>query len=56
MAHIGCPILGDDKYGGKSDPFLRLGLHAHALEFIHPESGEVVRVVASCPPIFHSLF
>jgi 23S rRNA pseudouridine1911/1915/1917 synthase len=56
MQKLGCPVVGDDKYGGKSDPVLRLGLHAHALEFIHPESGEVVRVVASCPPIFHSLF
>lgn len=56
MQKLGCPVVGDDKYGGKSDPFLRLGLHAHALEFIHPESGEVVRVVAACPPIFHSLF
>lgn len=36
-----CPILGDELYGTKAD---RLYLHAEALEFVHPVTGENVKV------------
>ena len=40
LADIGHPIIGDEKYGSKSDPAGRLGLHAYCLKFHHPETGE----------------
>jgi 23S rRNA pseudouridine1911/1915/1917 synthase len=39
LAHIGCPVVGDKKYG-KTDPIRRLALHSCALRFPHPETGE----------------
>lgn len=36
-ASAGCPILGDELYGGA--PFARVCLHASELHFQHPESG-----------------
>jgi 23S rRNA pseudouridine955/2504/2580 synthase len=45
MAHIGHPILGDDKYGGDKDlPAAianRLHLHARRIVFPHPRGGTV---------------
>ena len=38
LADAGCPIIGDKKYGAKSDPVKRLGLHACALRFPHPDT------------------
>ncbi len=38
LADAGCPIIGDKKYGAKSDPVKRLGLHACGLRFPHPET------------------
>ncbi len=37
-AHIGHPIIGDDKYGGRE--FQRLCLHASKLAFWHPNGNE----------------
>lgn len=36
-----CPIIGDELYGKKAD---RLYLHAESIEFIHPVSGETIRL------------
>lgn len=36
-----CPIIGDELYGEKAD---RLYLHAEYLEFIHPITGETIRI------------
>ncbi|MDP8264398.1 MAG: RluA family pseudouridine synthase [Candidatus Aceula lacicola] len=35
MAHLGHPVLGDDKYG-KKNSFSRLALHARSIAFKHP--------------------
>lgn len=45
MAHIGTPIMGDEKYGGNADmpegvP-KRLHLHARRIVFPHPREGEI---------------
>ena len=44
LAHLGCPILGDVRYGGvlvfAAEPVARLMLHAFALQFPHPEGGD----------------
>ncbi len=52
MAHLGAPILGDARYGGAlalgGRPAGRLMLHAAALQFPHPEGGEM-RIAAPWP-------
>ena len=48
MAHIGHPILGDDKYGKKSN-FPRLALHAESIGFQHPITKHYVEF-SSVPP------
>ncbi len=47
LAHVGHPIVGDDKYGGGSAG--RLLLHAARLAFRHPSSGEPVRLESPAP-------
>ena len=45
LAHIGYPLLGDNLYGGST----RQALHAAALAFTHPVSGEAVRLSSPLP-------
>ncbi len=49
LADAGCPIVGDRKYAARTDPAGRLGLHAEALQFTHPHSGELVRFLSPLP-------
>lgn len=51
-AHMGCPILGDGKYGGQ-EAFLdgiehvrRVHLHAHTISFKHPKTKKMVEISA----------
>jgi len=48
LAEAGCPIIGDQKYGAKSNPAKRLGLHSSALRFPHPVTGK--DMIFTCPP------
>ena len=57
MAHIGCPLLGDARYGTADSQraSLALGLPHHqlaaiSLRFAHPLTGETVRI--ACPEAF----
>ena len=52
MAHIGHPILGDEKYG-KKNTFPRLALHAHCLAFTHPRTKVPVEFSAPPPKEFY---
>ena len=53
MAHIGHPLLGDTVYGGKADKGLEgQCLHARELKFIHPRTGESVRLRSELPEYF----
>lgn len=60
LAHLGYPIIGDDKYGdfelnkqlakvgmSSSKKLSRMFLHAHSLQFIHPLSGEPMELQSS---------
>jgi 23S rRNA pseudouridine1911/1915/1917 synthase len=47
---IGCPILGDKKYGGH--PHKRLALHSYSLAFIHPSTGKEIKFVSPLPSDF----
>jgi 23S rRNA pseudouridine1911/1915/1917 synthase len=49
LAHAGCPIVGDAKYGAKTNPASRLGLHACFLRFRHPVTGEELRFTSPLP-------
>ncbi|UJP05203.1 MAG: RluA family pseudouridine synthase [Nitrosomonas sp.] len=63
LAHLGFPILGDDKYGDfdlnkrltktsvdNSGKLMRMFLHASTLRFTHPLSGEGIMIEAPLPP------
>lgn len=54
MAHIGHPLLGDGVYGAKCPDKGLEGqcLHARELKFIHPRSGENIRLFAPLPEYF----
>ncbi len=50
LAHMGCPIKGDLKYGAKrSNPNGSICLLSHKVEFIHPVSKERICVEAPIP-------
>lgn len=56
LSGTGCPIMGDEKYGAKSDPFRRLALHACFLSFPHPTTGELKTFKSSLPAPFKKIF
>lgn len=50
MASIGCPLLGDPLYGSGATPEMkRTALHAQALSFFQPFTGEKLCVKAPVP-------
>ena len=54
MASLGHPLLGDGVYGAPSPEKGLDGqcLHARCLSFIHPRSGEAIRLETALPPYF----
>ena len=56
MKELGCPVVGDRKYGGEKSPIGRLCLHAGRLVFTHPVTGEVVTLTSRKPRDFNRLF
>lgn len=62
LAHAGCPIVGDPKYGRfelnremARRGFRRMYLHAHSIVFRHPDGGRRTRVEAPMPDEFEAL-
>lgn len=51
----GHPVVGDRKYGAKSDLIKRLALHAYRLEFVHPVSQKKLAFVSPVPESFERL-
>ncbi len=63
LSHLGCPLVGDDLYGGvkkskriKNEKlrsilleFPRHALHANYISFIHPTTGNIVKFSAPLP-------
>jgi len=62
LSCIGCPIIGDKRYGGKTKEFTlgnrakdfkdkndKLQLHARSIEFQHPFTGENIKIKADPP-------
>ena len=56
MAEMGCPVVGDRKYGDGSDPLHRLGLHAGKLALTHPVTGKELAFTAPMPREFRRFF
>jgi len=57
LSHLGFPIAGDDKYGdfARNKELMKQGLkrmflHAHAIAFNHPLTGEPLRITAPLAP------
>lgn len=64
MKHLLHPIVGDTTHGrGEHNKLFRekldshrLLLHANALEFMHPMTGDIIRIEAKIDEVFQSLF
>ena len=53
LAHLGHPILGDSKYGTKTQPdFPRLALHALELGIFHPQTKKFLSFSSELPAEF----
>jgi 23S rRNA pseudouridine1911/1915/1917 synthase len=55
MKDIGHSIIGDKKYGSKTNPIKRLALHAQILAFSHPVTKELMRFETEIPTKFLQL-
>ena len=59
MSSIGYPLLGDEVYCNKNNPFPNIVkgqcLHAYKLGFIHPRTEEYVETIAPIPSYFQKL-
>ncbi len=56
MAYTGHPLLGDTVYGGRRDKGLQTQcLHARGLKFIHPTTGEPIRLWTDLPDWFQEV-
>ncbi len=53
LAHIGCPVTGDLRYGVSKAA--RLALHAHRLRLFHPETDREIILTAPVPKEFSRL-
>jgi 23S rRNA-/tRNA-specific pseudouridylate synthase len=52
LSDIGCPIVGDWKYGASKDYIRRIRLHAYSLSFPHPFNGKMITVNSPMPKGF----
>jgi 23S rRNA pseudouridine1911/1915/1917 synthase len=55
LSDIGCPIVGDRKYGASDEFRRRVRLHAYSLSFPHPVDGKIITVKSPMPEGFLSL-
>jgi len=56
LSQAGHPIIGDEKYGAKSNPAKRLGLHAVSLRFTHPVTRQDIHLTSPLPKELAKLF
>ncbi|SHF83266.1 tRNA pseudouridine32 synthase / 23S rRNA pseudouridine746 synthase/23S rRNA pseudouridine1911/1915/1917 synthase [Ornithinibacillus halophilus] len=52
MKDLGHPVVGDKKYGAKTNPVGRLGLHAKILSFNHPTTNQLLLFKSDVPTTF----
>lgn len=49
MSYLGHPLLGDDLYGGSTELIGRQALHCKSIAFLHPFTGEMLRLTTELP-------
>ena len=49
LAHLGCPVTGDELYGALQNPCGRIALHSWKIQFPHPVTGEALEFEAPMP-------
>ncbi len=49
MSHLNHPLAGDDMYGGSLSLITRQALHCGEISFIHPISGEKIKIICPMP-------
>jgi 23S rRNA pseudouridine1911/1915/1917 synthase len=55
LSDIGCPVVGDWRYGSKDPVKRRIRLHACYFSMTHPETGKVVEISSRMPRGFMTL-
>lgn len=55
LSDIGCPIVGDRRYGASAEYKRRIRLHAYSISFDHPVGGQRINVKSPVPPGFLTL-
>ncbi len=50
FSHIGYPLAGDDLYGGNCSDINRQALHCKSIRFLHPITGQEIRLDSELPP------
>lgn len=55
LSDIGCPIIGDRKYGASAEFIRRVRLHAYSISFPHPVTGKAITIESPMPAGFLSL-
>ncbi len=48
-AYLGCPLMGDDMYGGKIDEITRHALHSCYISFTHPVTNARIELFSDMP-------
>ncbi len=49
FSSIGCPLAGDDMYGGSLEYITRQALHCNFVSFVHPITGKVIKIKSEMP-------
>lgn len=52
LSDLGCPIIGDRKYGADATYKRQVRLFAYALNFPHPTTGKMIRIELPMPKTF----
>jgi 23S rRNA pseudouridine1911/1915/1917 synthase len=55
LAYLGCPVIGDRRYGERSQEIDRLALHAGRLGLAHPLTGERLSFTSPLPGALRKL-
>lgn len=56
LSDIGHPIVGDKKYGSKTNFLRRLALHAYLIEYKNPKDNKTYHFETPCPKEFERMF
>jgi 23S rRNA pseudouridine1911/1915/1917 synthase len=55
LSDLGNPIVGDKKYGSKSNLVKRMTLHANRLDLVHPRTHKTMTFESKIPGVFYRL-